>query len=101
MGGQPAEKKRRFQIAPGFVLRRIGDDAVLIPIGEHPVFTNVMMTPNRTAAFLWQAFSEPSTEEDVVARVLEQFDGDEAEIRRDVAMFMKESIDKQVLMEVD
>ena len=101
MGGQPAEKKRRFQIAPGFVLRRIGDDAVLIPIGAHPVFTNVMMTPNRTAAFLWQAFSEPSTEEDVVMRALERFDGDEAEIRRDVAMFMKESIDNQVLVEVD
>ena len=101
MGGQPAEKKRRFQIAPGFVLRRIGDDAVLIPIGEHPVFTNAMMMPNKTAAFLWQTFSEPSTEEDVVMRALERFDGDEAEIRRDVAMFMKESIDNQVLVEVD
>ena len=101
MGGQPAEKKRRFQIAPGFVLRRIGDDAVLIPIGEHPVFTNAMMMPNKTAAFLWQTFSEPSTEEDGVMRALERFDGEEAEIRRDVAMFMKESLEKQVLVEVD
>ena len=101
MGGQPAEKKRRFQIAPGFVLRRIGDDAVLIPIGEHPVFTNAMMMPNKTAAFLWQTFSEPSTEEDVVMRALERFDGEEAEIRRDVSMFMKETLEKQVLVEVD
>ena len=101
VGGQPAEKKRRFQIAPGFVLRRIGDDAVLIPIGEHPVFTNVMMTPNKTAAFLWQAFSEPSTEEDVVLRALDRFNGEEADIRRDVSMFMKETLEKQVLVEVD
>ncbi|MDY3831575.1 MAG: PqqD family protein [Candidatus Ventricola sp.] len=83
------------------MLRRIGDDAVLIPIGEHPVFTNAMMTPNKTAAFLWQAFSEPSTEEDVVMRALERFDGEEAEIRRDVSMFMKETLEKQVLVEVD
>lgn len=101
VGGQPAEKKRRFQIAPGFVLRRIGDDAVLIPIGEHPVFTNAMMTPNKTAAFLWQAFSEPSTEEDVVLRALDRFNGEEADIRRDVSMFMKETLEKQVLVEVD
>ena len=60
-----------------------------------------MMTPNKTAAFLWQAFSEPSTEEDVVLRALERFDGEEADIRRDVERFMKESLDKQVLMEVD
>ena len=50
---------------------------------------------------LCQAFSEPSTEEDVVLRALGRFDGEEAEIRRDVEMFMKESLEKQVLMEVD
>ena len=83
------------------MLRRIRDDAVLIPIGEHPVFTNVMMTPNSTAAFLCQAFSEPSTEEDVVRRVMEQFDGDEAAIRRDIKRFITETLNSKVLVEVD
>ena len=95
------QAKKRYRIHPDFALREIAGEYAIVPLGETQFFTNAMMTPNRTAAFLWQAFSEPSTEEDVVARVLEQFDGDEAEIRRDVAMFMKESIDKQVLMEVD
>ena len=74
---------------------------MVIPIGDHPVFSNVMMTPNKTAAFLWQAFSDPSTEDEVVERVLQQFDGPEADIRRDVAMFMQDTIKRQVLMEVD
>ena len=34
-------------------------------------------------------------------RALERFDGEEADIRRDVAMFMKETLEKQVLLEVD
>ena len=101
MSDRPAERQKRYQISPDFVLWRIGEDTVVIPIGDHPVFSNVMMTPNKTAAFLWQAFSDPSTEDEVVERVLQHFDGPEADIRRDVAMFMQDTIKRQVLMEVD
>ena len=95
------QAKKRYRIHPDFALREIAGEYAIVPLGETQFFSNAMMTPNKTAAFLWQAFSEPSTEEDVVMRALERFDGDEAEIRRDVAMFMKESIDNQVLVEVD
>ena len=95
------QAKKRYRIHPDFALREIAGEYAIVPLGETQFFTNAMMTPNRTAAFLWQALSEPSTEEDVVMRALERFDGEEAEIRRDVAMFMKESLEKQVLVEVD
>ena len=95
------QAKKRYRIHPDFALREIAGEYAIVPLGETQFFTNAMMTPNKTAAFLWQAFSEPSTEEDVVMRALERFDGEEADIRRDVDRFMKESLDKQVLMEVD
>ena len=95
------QAKKRYRIHPDFALREIAGEYAIVPLGEMQFFTNAMMTPNRTAAFLWQAFSEPSTEEDVVMRALERFDGAEADIRRDVEMFMKETMKRQALVEVD
>ena len=95
------QTKKRYRIHPDFALREIAGEYAIVPLGETQFFANAMMTPNKTAAFLWQAFSEPSTEEDVVLRALERFDGEEADIRRDVKRFMKESLEKQVLMEAD
>ena len=95
------QAKKRYRIHPDFALREIAGEYAIVPLGETQFFTNAMMTPNKTAAFLWQAFSEPSTEEDVVMRALERFDGEEADIRRDVAMFIKDTMKRNVLMEVD
>ena len=95
------QAKKRYRIHPDFALREIAGEYAIVPIGETQFFTNAMMTPNRTAAFLWQAFSEPSTEEDVVMRALERFDGAEADIRRDVEMFIKDTMKRQALVEVD
>lgn len=95
------QAKKRYRIHPDFALREIAGEYAIVPLGETPFFSNAMMTPNKTAAFLWQAFSEPSTEEDVVMRAMERFDGEEADIRRDVAMFIKETMKRQALVEVD
>lgn len=95
------QAKKRYRIHPDFALREIAGEYAIVPLGETQFFTNAMMTPNKTAAFLWQAFSEPSTEEDVVMRALERFDGEEADIRRDAAMFIKDTMKRNVLMEVD
>ena len=95
------QAKKRYRIHPDFALREIAGEYAIVPLGETQFFTNAMMTPNRTAAFLWQAFSEPSTEEDVVMRALERFDGAEADIRRDVEMFIKDTMKRQALVEVD
>ena len=95
------QAKKRYRIHPDFALREIAGEYAIVPLGETQFFTNAMMTPNKTASFLWQAFSEPSTEEDVVLRALERFDGAEADIRRDVAMFIKETMKRQALVEVD
>ena len=95
------QAKKRYRIHPDFALREIAGEYAIVPLGETQFFTNAMMTPNKTAAFLWQAFSEPSTEEDVVMRALERFDGAEADIRRDVEMFIKDTMKRQALVEVD
>ena len=95
------DRPKRYRIHPDFALREIAGEYAIVPLGEETVFSNTMMTPNKTAAFLWKSFSKPSTEEDVVSRALEQFNGDEMAIRRDVKRFISETLKNKVLLEVD
>lgn len=90
----------RYQISPDFLLRRIAGEYAIVPVNENSGFGNVIMTPNRTAAFLWNAFSKPSTEDEVVSEALARFDAPEDVIRKDVRKFVTESLSKQVLWEV-
>lgn len=93
--------KKLYQINPNFLLRKIADEYAIIPVNEEAFAGNAIMTPNRTAAFLWQKFERPSTEEDVVLQALQQFDGSEEEIRAAVRRFIMDSLNEQVLKEVN
>ena len=90
----------RYQINPGFLLRRIAGEYAIVPVDGNSGFGNVIMTPNWTAACLWNAFSKPSTEDEVVSEALARFDAPEDIIRKDVRKFVTESLSKQVLWEV-
>lgn len=65
---------RKYRVRPGFVLREIAGEAAIIPVDGQGAFGNAIMAPNQTAAFLWKAFEQPRTIEEVVAAALEQFD---------------------------
>lgn len=95
-GAQP-----RYQMSADYVLRRIADDYVIIPVGDEPAFGNAMLTPNRSAGFLWNLFSQPRSLEEAVALVMEEFDGPADRIREDVAVFIKEALALRVLVGVD
>lgn len=92
--------KQLYQINPDYVLRKIGDEYAIIPVGETCAFSNAVMTPNETAVFLWQMFMTPSTEEDAAAKGLMEYEGPAQQIRRDVHNFVVQSLDCGVLMEV-
>ena len=47
---------RLFIANPDFLLREIGGEAVLVPVGEAGVFENSVISLNDTCRFLWQQF---------------------------------------------
>lgn len=98
--GEGAAEKR-YQINPNFVMRQIAGEYAIIPVGEESLISNALMTPNASAVFLWNAFAQPNTEEQVVQAGLQAFDGPEEQIRKDVQRFVKESLHYRILMEVN
>lgn len=101
MGDTVAGACTRYQMSSDYVIRKIADDCVIIPVGDGHVFGNAMLMPNKSAAFLWNVFSQPRTLEEAAALVMEEFDGPQDQIRADIAIFVKEALALKVLVGVD
>ena len=71
-----------------FVLREIAGDLLLIPAGKTALDLNGMLTLNEVGADIWKLLPEVGTEDELVARLLEDYDVDEETLRADVSEFL-------------
>ena len=93
------QKKKKYRINPDFILREIAGEYTIIPTGGDNVFSNAVMAPNGTAVFLWEAFQQPSTIQDVVVEAMQKYDATEEQIYNSISNFVKQSLDFKVLEE--
>lgn len=71
-----------------FVLREIAGDYVIIPIGRTVLSFNGLITVNEIGAFLWNLLQEDVTKEELVAKVLNEYEVDEETAREDIQEFL-------------
>ena len=95
------QEKKKYRINPDFILREIAGEYTIIPIGGDNVFSNAVMAPNETAVFLWEAFQQPSTIQDVVVEAMQKYDATEEQIYKSISNFVKQSLEFKVLEEVE
>lgn len=90
-----------YRIRDGYILRRIAGEPVIVPIASDAVITNGMMTPNDSAAFLWELFTQPTTIDEAVRKGLEEYEVEESTLRNAVERFVIELKQLQILEEMD
>ena len=74
----------------GFLLRRLGDEYMVVAIGEASKNFNGMIRMNETGAFYWKELEQGATEDDLVAKTMERFtDVTEETARQDVQAFLE------------
>lgn len=95
------QEKKKYRINPDFILREIAGEYTIIPTGSDNVFSNAVMAPNGTAVFLWEAFQQPSTIQDVVVEAMQKYDATEEQIYKSISNFVKQSLEFKVLEEVE
>lgn len=95
------QEKKKYRINPDFILREIAGEYTIIPVGGDNVFSNAVMAPNGTAVFLWEAFQQPSTIQDVVVEAMQKYDVTEEQIYKSISNFVKQSLEFKVLEEVE
>ena len=94
-----AEGGRRFKANPDFLLREVGGEAVLVPIGEAGVFENSVISLNETCSFLWKFFQEPRSQEEAIAEARKEYSDPEGEMEQGIKDFIREYLRYGLLRE--
>ena len=73
----------------GFVVRKVGGESVVVPVGEMSKNFHGMINLNETGAFLWNLFTAEHTVDEGVQALLGEYDVEEEIARTDVEQFVK------------
>ncbi len=76
-----------MKIKKGFVLRVVGGESVVVPVGEMSKNFHGMINLNESGAFLWRFFSEEHTIEEGITALLGEYDVDADLAKTDVIKF--------------
>ena len=82
-----------MKIKNGFVLRVVGGESVVVPVGEMSKKFHGMINLNETGAFLWKFFTEEHTVDEGVQALLNEYEVEETLARTDVETFVKTIVD--------
>ena len=77
-----------MEVKMDFVLRDIAGDLLLIPAGKAALDLNGMLTLNEVGGEIWRLLPEVKDEEELVRRLLELYEVEEPQLRKDVADFL-------------
>lgn len=75
--------------SPDFLLRDVADSLVLVPVGAATERFPGMITLNETGKLLWDALAQEQTQETLTALLLEQYEVEAEQARKDVDAFLK------------
>ena len=77
-----------MKIKKGFIVRRVGGQSVAVAVGEMSKSFNGMIRLNETGKFLWDILAAGAEEDELVAKILEEYEVAEADARADVRSFV-------------
>lgn len=71
-----------------FILREIAGDLLLVPTGKTALDLNGMLTLNEVGGEIWKLLDEVDSEEEIVNRLLEEYEVEREELQGDVREFL-------------
>ena len=87
-----------MKIKDGFILRKVADTYIAVATGAESVEFNAMVTINETGAFLWEKLQKETTEEELLAYLLSEYDVDEETAKADISEFLNKLRDGKLLV---
>ena len=77
-----------MQIKRELLKREIGGESLLIPVGKTVYDANGLFLLTEVGAFIWDILPEVETEEEILERILAEYEIDENTARADIRGFM-------------
>lgn len=86
-----------MKLKEGFVLRKIGGESVVIPIGNNIADFNGIIRLNESAAFLWGLLKSEITKDNLVKSLIREYKIDEGLAINDVEKFISKLSENNVV----
>lgn len=85
-----------MKIVKEFVLREIAGEAILVPTGATSQEFNGMITLSSTAQFIWENLENVDNLDELVAKILDEFEVDEGTAKQDTFGFVAELVNRGI-----
>ena len=79
-----------MKLNKNFMIRDIAGETILVPTGEVSQNFNGMITLNEVATFILENIEQCANEDELVQKVLEEFEIDENTARKDMLEFLNQ-----------
>ena len=89
-----------MKIKSGFVVRKIANQYMAVPVGARAKELHGMIGLNETAAFLWEQLQEERTEEELAELLYNEYEISEEKALETVQRFCKKLLEEGVLEHV-
>lgn len=86
-----------MKIKEDFLLRKVADCHVVVPVGKATVDFNGMMNLNETGAFLWEKLENDTTKEELLKAMLDEYEVPEDIAKKDIDNFITKLKDGNLL----
>lgn len=77
-----------MKLKKDFILRQVGENYIVVPVGAQTVDFRFIITLNETGAFLWKIFTEEKTVDELSAALLDEYDVTPEQAKADVEAFV-------------
>ena len=86
-----------MKIKEDFLLRKVADCYVVVPVGKATVDFNGMMDLTETGAFLWEKLENDTTKEELLKAMLDEYEVTEDIAKNDIDNFITKLKDGNLL----
>ncbi len=77
-----------MKIKSGFVVREVAGQSIVIALGEATKIFNGMIKLNETGRIIWDMLSAGAEKEDIINRVVDEYEIDRETVENDVNAFI-------------
>ncbi len=77
-----------MKIKDGFAKRNIAGSEIVVPVGNKALEFNGMITLNESGGFFWDCLVQGCTKEQLLSRVLEEYEVTEQKASEDIDKFL-------------
>lgn len=86
-----------MKIKKDFILRKVADSYVVVPVGKLTLDFNGIINLNETGAFLFELLHEGAEKEELLRKMLEEYDVTPEKAAADIDVFLKKAEEADVL----